>query len=744
MPLRQFWRPALRLLWSAVGLAVGELCVFALDVSLPLRYLAASAHILVIGLAFLTRSTGLVYATAATATAATIGATWLKISGDAMLLVSLVVFNRSLIVLLIFVRVVAGTAFQRRARRLAKERMLAAKVDRILQGMPIIVWTAGRDGTLEFINDVSTRHSGSSATTLIGQRWRDVIHPEDLDRWATLWHEAIEASEPQELEARIRCRDGAYRFFLITAWPECAPDGSVLKWWGTAMDIHETRKLRREAQRVAEAHERILQSIGDGVSEMDRNFILTFVSDRGAAIVGKKRSEIEGMSVWEAFPQLHGGEVEDMLRAALATGRSQSFTTHNPVLSRWFEVTASPTDHGLTVVFRNVTETHEQAEQLHTAQRLESVGQLTGGIAHDFNNLLTVVLGGADAVREGGQLDAGDDEMLGLVAQAAERGAELTASLLTFARRMPLAARPVDLNAEVRGVISLIERTIGSAISVRLVLADGLPNALVDPTRFESAILNLAINARDAMPDGGSLAIETARVDVDDEYSARDPELAAGPYIVTSVADSGTGIEPAIRNQLFDPFFTTKAAGHGSGLGLAMVWGFAKQSGGHVSVYSEVGLGTTFRIFLPVSYEEASTPAPAAPEDAGVGTGHVLVAEDDPLVLDYATSQLRARGYQVTGAASGPEALAALEGIPHLDLLFTDVIMTAGMTGRDLANEVTRLRPGTAVLYTSGYPADVLTTDGRLDSGVDLLPKPYTARALAARLARLLAATSEQ
>jgi len=302
VPLRQFRRPAPRLLWSAVGLAVGELCVFVLDVSLPLGYLAASAHILVIGLAFLTRSTGLVYATAATATAATIGATWLKVSGDAKLYVSLVVFNRSLIVLLIFVAVVAGTAFQRRARRLAKERVLAAKLDRILQGMPIIVWTARRDGTLEFINDVPTRHSGLPATQLIGQQWRNAVHPEDFDRWATLWQAAVEASEPQELEARIRCRDGAYRLFLITAWPECAPDGSVLKWWGTSMDIHETRKLRGEAQRVAEAHERVLQSIGDGVSEMDRDFVLTFVSDRGAAIVGKKRSEIEGQSVWDAFP----------------------------------------------------------------------------------------------------------------------------------------------------------------------------------------------------------------------------------------------------------------------------------------------------------------------------------------------------------------------------------------------------------------------------------------------------------
>jgi CheY-like chemotaxis protein len=333
--------------------------------------------------------------------------------------------------------------------------------------------------------------------------------------------------------------------------------------------------------------------------------------------------------------------------------------------------------------------------------------------------------------------------MLDLVAQATIRGAELTHRLLAFARRQPLAPQSVDVSRHVGDLIPLLKRTLGEAIEVASNLKTGLHAGQVDPGQLEGALLNLAINARDAMPDGGVLGLETSPVEVDAEFAGSHGTIEPGTYVVVTVSDTGMGIAPENLKRMFDPFFTTKAVGQGSGLGLAMVWAFARQSGGHVSVYSELGHGTTVRLYLPIVAEEADldTASLERPAPEVRGTGHVLVVEDDELVRRFAAERLIARGYSVTAVGSGPEALRALDTIGHVDLLFSDIVLPGGMTGRQLAEQFLVLRPGTPVLYTSGYGERVLMHDGQPDPGAVLLPKPYSSRHLTDAVQKALAAS---
>jgi signal transduction histidine kinase/ActR/RegA family two-component response regulator len=360
------------------------------------------------------------------------------------------------------------------------------------------------------------------------------------------------------------------------------------------------------------------------------------------------------------------------------------------------------------------------------SQRLEAVGQLTGGVAHDFNNLLTVVLGNADLLAEPGLSDTQRRQALEMLIGAAERGAVLTRQLLAFARKQPLAPSEVDVNALVAGFDPLLRRTLGEHVEIEIVRGAGLWTAMVDPTQLESALLNLCLNARDAMPGGGRLTLETANAALDRRYAEQHADVTPGQYVMLAVSDTGSGIHPAHLSRVFEPFFTTKEKGKGTGLGLAMVYGFVKQSGGHVGVYSELGHGTTLKLYLPralgprVAAERVSESA-----EAKGGAETVLVVEDDGPVRILAGLELRAMGYHVLEAASGAEALRVLETDEPVDLLFTDIVMPGGMTGRELADEAGRVRPGLRVLFTSGYTENAIVHHGRLDAGVQLLPKPY-------------------
>jgi PAS domain S-box-containing protein len=389
----------------------------------------------------------------------------------------------------------------------------------------------------------------------------------------------------------------------------------------------------------------------------------------------------------------------------------------------------------------DVSEQRALADQLRQAQRLEAVGQLTGGVAHDFNNLLTVMMGNAellhDALREA---QPGLAELAGMIGTAAGMGAELTRRLLAFARKQALQPQPVDPRRLVEEFEPLLRRTLGAGVAIRTDFGESVWPALADPGQLENALLNLCLNARDAMPEGGRLLIEAGNVVLDDEYASQHQDVQAGDYVMLAVSDTGCGMAPDQLARVFEPFYTTKRKGLGTGLGLSMVYGFVRQSRGHVSVYSEPGVGTAVRLYLPRLQDHQ--PLPALPEAGTVPTGGgelVLLVEDDPMVRSYAARQLEGLGYQVLIADDGEQALALLTQRADIDLLFTDVVMPGGMTGRQLADAARAHRPGLRVVFASGYSENAIIHHGRLDPGVLLLSKPYRRAELAAKLRQAFA-----
>jgi signal transduction histidine kinase len=392
-------------------------------------------------------------------------------------------------------------------------------------------------------------------------------------------------------------------------------------------------------------------------------------------------------------------------------------------------------------------EQRQKAEDaLRQAQKMEAIGHLTGGVAHDFNNLLQVILGSLEAVKRrldrGGTVSVAEiGRPIDVAMRGGERAASLTRRLLAFARRQPLMPKPLDLRRLVLGMSDLLRRTLGEAIKVETVLQAGLWRVLADANQLENSLLNLAVNARDAMPKGGTLTLEMANVHLDESYAAAHDPLRPGPYVMVAVADDGVGMTPDTVSKAFDPFFTTKEVGEGTGLGLSQVYGFVTQSGGHVKIDSEPGHGTTVRLYLPRHGDDASE-ADAATAAPAVTTGKkdemILVVEDDRDVRACTVAMLRELGYAVLQAGEGQFALQLLEANPEVRLLFTDVGLPGGLDGRQLADAARRMRPGLSVLYTTGYARTAIMRGGGLDVGVDLIAKPFTHLALAAKIRSLL------
>ncbi len=412
---------------------------------------------------------------------------------------------------------------------------------------------------------------------------------------------------------------------------------------------------------------------------------------------------------------------------------------------------------GFAKITRDITErrqAHENLlrtqEQLAQAQKMEGIGQLTGGVAHDFNNLLTVILGNLETAQRASTSNPNPDRLaraLDNAVQGAQRAASLTQRLLAFSRRSPLDPKPIDASRLVTGMSELLRRTLGEQVTIESVLGGGLWRILADPNQLEIAILNLAVNARDAMPDGGRLTIETANTHLDEAYAASQTEVVPGQYVVISITDTGIGMDRETLSRAFEPFFTTKDIGHGTGLGLSQVYGFAKQSGGHLRIYSEAGHGTTVKLYLPrlLSSDEPDV-LPGTPDQVPLSASGetILVVEDDADVRVNTTGMLRELRYKVLEAPTGAAALRVLERHPEIDLLFTDVGLPGGMNGRQLADAVHRLRPNLKVLFTTGYARNAIVHGGRLDPGVQLLPKPFTYAALASKVSEMLGSKSNE
>jgi len=515
---------------------------------------------------------------------------------------------------------------------------------------------------------------------------------------------------------------------------------------GAVLENQRARAAERRALEasVAEAREkeRILESISDALFVLDRDWRFTYLNERACRLL--ERDDLVGRDVWEAFPEAVETEAYRQYHHAMATGEPVSFEFYYPPLKRWFAVRGYPFADGLSVYFQDVSQRVTMEAQLHQAQKMEVVGQLTGGVAHDFNNLLTVIMGNTELLLEA--LDSGSalHDAARLTQRAAERAQGLTQRLLAFARRQPLAPEPVSVNELLGGVEPLVRRTLGEQIALETVIGAGVWQCFADVGQLEAALLNLAVNARDAMPEGGRLTIETANAHVDERYAASVPDLEPGQYVLVAVSDTGTGMPPEVRERAFEPFFTTKGKQHGSGLGLSMVYGFAKQSGGNVTIYSEPGEGTTVKLYLPrwrgqqASTASAPTAAPAGDGNQGRGE-RLLVVEDDPMVRRFVVNALAGHDFEVLEAADAAPALEQAAALPQPpDLLLTDVVLAGGMNGPALADRLTDHFPGLRVLYMSGYTENAIVHQGRLDPGVDLLQKLFGRAELVRRLRAIL------
>ncbi|WFU44218.1 ATP-binding protein [Bradyrhizobium sp. CB82] len=501
-------------------------------------------------------------------------------------------------------------------------------------------------------------------------------------------------------------------------------------------DLQVRRHAEADARRSEQRFRDYAETASDWFWETGPDHVFTYISDRAGAFgvqpdraIGRRRPD--GAVDLETEPQKwrdHMAALERHepfrkfeYRGRDAAGRIRHFSVNGrPVFDadgRFLGYRGSTTD---------LTDQHETEERLRQSQKMDAIGQLTGGVAHDFNNVLTVITGTIEILQEG----LSDKPQLAAIAQliddAATRGAEITNQLLTFARRQPLDPREIDVNGLVVETARLLKPILGEHIEIDAELADDAWFAMADPSQLSSAIVNLAVNARDAMPGGGKLTLQTANRVLDGAGESGDREMEPGEFVMIAVADTGHGIPADIRDRVFEPFFTTKGVGRGTGLGLSMVYGFAKQTGGTVVIESEEGRGTVVRLFLPRSIgRTASQAGPVVAPSLARGHETILVVEDDPLVQGYVIAQLGSLGYRTLVAGDGAAALALVGQDVKFDLLFTDIIMPGGMNGRDLAEAIRERRPNVRVLYTSGYTDDAIVHEGHLDPGVALLRKPY-------------------
>jgi PAS domain S-box-containing protein len=502
------------------------------------------------------------------------------------------------------------------------------------------------------------------------------------------------------------------------------------------------RRLHDDLEQVREAIATIQLEMSDAVFALDAEWRFTALNRNTERLFGEYREDLRNRTIWEIFPELKGSVFETECRRAVREGHEVSFELHWMRSDLWLTVHGFPRPSGLAVYLQDISRLVAANDKLRVAAKMEAIGRLTGGIAHDFNNMLTVILGNIEALEEAPPDSGETRETYAAIRRAGENAAKLTRQLLAFARRQPLSPEDIDVTRLVVGLDGLLKRTLGEVIRLEIRCPPVLWLAHVDPDQLENAIVNLAINARDAMPEGGRLTIEAANLSIRKPEADPFGEIKPGNYVVISVSDTGKGIPKELLGNVFEPFFSTKPHGRGTGLGLSMVYGFVNQSGGHAKITSEVGRGTTVRLYLPSPGEARSDPneppggktARAAEPGMPGGSEAVLVVEDDAMVRETARGMLAGLGYRVSVAADGREALGLIDGGLELDLLLTDVLLPNGLDGLRLAEQVTQRRPGAKVLYMSGYVENVDAYQGQLDPQTNLLVKPFTRAGLAARV----------
>ena len=526
-----------------------------------------------------------------------------------------------------------------------------------------------------------------------------------------------------------------------------------------ARDSEQMLQQFRQAQQASrESMARltaVVETAVDGFILIDARGRILLFNPACERLFGYRADEVFHENVKMLMPLAYSLQHDDCIRNFLQTGERKIIGIGREVTGLRKDGSTFPMDlsvgeaeqDGESIfvgIIHDLTARKHTEEQLRQAQKMEAVGQLSGGIAHDFNNLLTVIVGNAEHLGE--ELKSRQDlrQVANDICQAAERGAELAQRLLAFSRRQLLQPVAIDCHDLLGSMQKLLTRTLRENIEIRIAFDAAAVLAFADRAQLESAVLNLALNAQDAMPEGGHLTLGAGVASLDDHYQSLHPEIGPGEYAVIAVTDGGEGMTAEVAAHAFEPFYTTKEVGKGSGLGLSMVFGFVKQSNGHVSIYSEPGLGTTVRIYLPYVGTKVQRPAATANEES-MPEGHetILVVEDDPFVRSSVIMRVKSLGYKVVTAVNGNDALSKLRADPKIDLLFTDIVMPGGMSGWELADLAQQIRPGLPVLYSSGYPQEALVDLGRASAQSIILTKPYRKVELAHRLREALMATSE-
>ena len=627
-----------------------------------------------------------------------------------------------------------------RHRHSERERLFSAVVE--LSNDAIITKTL--DGVITGWNWAAERLFGFSTAEAVGNRIDIIVAPERRSEVQQILGRVARGEAVEHYETVRRHKNGREVQVSLGVSPIRSAGGEIIGASKTARDIGESRRTQQALNQEIEERRRIFETSQDLILVTDTFGRFIQVSPSSMTILGYRPEEMIGHSAVDFIHPEDLDSTREEMRAARRGRQMRNFETRyvhkdgQAVTLTWMGTWSEPVRRHF-FVGRDLTEKRAAEAQFRQAQKMEAVGQLTGGIAHDFNNILTVITGTigilADAVTDDPQLTA----IARMIDEAAERGANLTKHLLAFARRQPLQPREIDVNTLVLETVKLLRPTLGEHIQIDPLLAQDASTALVDPSQLTTAILNLALNARDAMPTGGKLALETCNVYLDESYAAMHSEVAVGNYVMVAISDTGSGIPAADLDKVFDPFFTTKEVGKGTGLGLSMVFGFVKQSNGHIKIYSEEGHGTTVKLYLPRATGLQATPVETLVSSSIEGGDEVvLVVEDDALVRRYVITQIGSLGYTTLEASNAAEAMTIISTDATIDLLFTDVIMPGSMNGRQLVDEALKLRPSLKTLFTSGYTENAIVHHGRLDSGVLLLAKPYRKSDLARMIRQAL------
>jgi PAS domain S-box-containing protein len=629
----------------------------------------------------------------------------------------------------------------RRRTQQALERS-EAQFSALAQKMPNQVWTARADGKIDWFNDQVYAYTGADRDQLLGGGWLAFLHPDDVSAAHEGWTRAIHQREVFEGEFRMRDSAGRYQWHLSRAVPLKGALGEITAWVGSNTNI--------EAQKQAEAahahdRNRLWNITQDLLLVCDYAGVITAVNPSAERMLGWAQAEMVGRDISDfVHPDdlaATAGEVASLSSGAATLSFENRYRARDGSY-RLLDWTAVPDDERIHAIGRDITAQRAVEDALRQSQKMEAVGQLTGGIAHDFNNLLQGISGSLEIMESRlAQGRTGDlARWLAGAKGSAGKAAALTHRLLAFSRRQPLDPRPVRANPLVASMEDMLRRTLGERVSLELVLAGGLWTTRCDPNQLESAILNLAINARDAMPDGGRLTIETCNAHLDSHYAARERDVKPGQYVCICVSDTGTGMTRETIARAFEPFFTTKPIGQGTGLGLSMIYGFTRQSEGYARIYSELGQGTTIKLYLPRDHREEGEeePRPGPTQIVGSDAGEVvLVIEDEAVVRGLIVEVLAGLGYQAIEAADGKSGLEVLRSKRRIDLLVTDIGLP-GLNGRQVADAARVLRPDLKVLFMTGYAENAAVASGFLEPGMSMITKPFAVDSLADRIRAIL------